>query len=58
MLYNGAPRGFESFSVCVLCATIDYRIAVNKVSEMLALGDQPDRIAEKLGVPEETEDFK
>ncbi len=42
----------------VLCATFDPRLAVGKVKEMLALANEPERLAQRLGQPEEAENFK
>lgn len=42
----------------VLCATFDPRLAIGKVKEMLALSSEPERLAQRLGQPEETENFK
>jgi hypothetical protein len=41
--------------VYILTSTFDADTAVSKVAELLALGDQAERLAEKLGLPKTTE---
>jgi hypothetical protein len=42
----------------VLCATFEPELALNKVAELLALADTPDRLAEKLAIQDELDRVK
>ncbi|MEM1059638.1 MAG: hypothetical protein AAGK14_10350 [Verrucomicrobiota bacterium] len=42
----------------VLCATFDPKLALSKVKEMLAMGEEAERLAQRLGQPDEAAAIK